>query len=187
MLMKPRCWHGGRWEGGLICPRQRFSPKSDQTILFHTQPNLSIPNHTSHTIPNQNQLRPCWTIPLDVFVIQKLCSSSFGTSQSCRIDFLRSRIVEVPYIFRNNFKKVFYLNNSFFHRHLLHLLIPFEVKIPPLNALNTKVKCTVQRHWIVDLTKIWIFEFNLTSQASNYLYQWQKRRKEGINQGGWKK
>ena len=39
----------------------------------------------------------------DVFVIQKLCSNSFGTSQSCKIYFLRSRNVEVPYIFWNNF------------------------------------------------------------------------------------
>ena len=73
-------------------------------------PNQTCPYQTMQTIPNQTktyQSWPSWTIFLDVFVIQKLCSSSFGTSQSCRIYFLRSRIVEVPYIFRNNFKKVF--------------------------------------------------------------------------------
>ena len=70
---------------------------------------FSYPTRLLHTIPNQTKTY-CWTIFLDVFVIQKLCSNSFGTSQSCRIYFLR---YECHTSSETTSKKVIFFNKLF--------------------------------------------------------------------------
>ena len=80
---------------------QQYASKNNLNclIIFSYPSQLKNPTET-----NNGTIFCHFPPPLrDIFVIQKLRSHSFGASQSCRIYFLPSRIVEVPYILWNNF------------------------------------------------------------------------------------